>query len=174
MVIEIILFVLFIVICFISYLFILSLRQINQYENFIIQVQQIVEYATEKMKVVDLSGHYESDDETGFFFKQLKELLKTKTLRDLADVRGANIGVSTTNESLPIIFDYWYNNYMNLEAGQLVKYIYFDDDDSAIGIITEVGKGKINILWTVEDKIHNISYRDLQHALDNGVYEVVE
>ena len=45
---------------------------------------------------------------------------------------------------------------MNLEEGQLVKYIYFDDDDSAIGIITEVGKDKINILWTVEDKIHKI------------------
>ena len=74
MVIEIILFVLFIVICFISYLFILSLRRINQYENFIIQVQQIVEYATERMKVVDSSGHYESDDETGFFFEQLKNL----------------------------------------------------------------------------------------------------
>ena len=63
---------------------------------------------------------------------------------------------------------------MNLKAGQLVKYIYFDDDDSAIGIITEVGKDKINILWTVEDKIHKISYRDLKHALDSGVYEVVE
>ena len=63
---------------------------------------------------------------------------------------------------------------MNLEKGQLVKYIYFDDDDSAIGIITEVSKDKINILWTVEDKIHKISYRDLQHALDSGVYEVVE
>jgi len=63
---------------------------------------------------------------------------------------------------------------MNLKAGQLVKYIYFDDDDSAIGIITEVGKDKINILWTVEDKIHKISYRDLQHALDSGVYEMVE
>ena len=26
------------------------------------------------MKSVDANGHYESDDETGFFFKQLKEL----------------------------------------------------------------------------------------------------
>ena len=26
------------------------------------------------MKLVDSSGHYESDDETGFFFNQLKEL----------------------------------------------------------------------------------------------------
>jgi len=63
---------------------------------------------------------------------------------------------------------------MNLETGQLVKYAYFDDDDSAIGIITEVDKDKINILWTVEDKIHKISYRDLQHALDNGVYEMIK
>ena len=39
-------------------------------------------------------------------FNQLKELLKTKTLKDLTDVRSANIGVSTTDESLPIIFDY--------------------------------------------------------------------
>jgi hypothetical protein len=63
---------------------------------------------------------------------------------------------------------------MNLEAGQLVKYTYFDDDDSAIGIITAVDKNKINILWTVEDSIYKISYKDLQHALDNGVYEVVK
>ena len=63
---------------------------------------------------------------------------------------------------------------MNLETGQLVKYTYFDVDDSAIGIITEVDKNKISILWTVEDKIHKISYRDLQHALDNGVYEMIK
>ena len=74
MILEIIITVLSIFTCFISYLFVLSLRRINQYENFIIQLQQIVEYATEKMKTVDASGHYESDDETGFFFEQLKEL----------------------------------------------------------------------------------------------------
>ena len=74
MILEIIITVLSIFTCFISYLFVLSLRRINQYENFIIQLQQIVEYATEKIKTVDASGHYESDDETGFFFEQLKEL----------------------------------------------------------------------------------------------------
>ena len=74
MILEIIITVLSISTCFISYLFVLSLRRINQYENFIIQLQQIVEYATEKMKTVDLSGHYTADDETGFFFDQLKEL----------------------------------------------------------------------------------------------------
>ena len=51
-----------------------SLRRINQYEGLIIEIQGIIEYATTKMKQVDARGHYESDDETGFFFQQLKEL----------------------------------------------------------------------------------------------------
>ena len=51
-----------------------SLKRINQYEGFIIEIQNIIEFATTKMKQVDAKGHYESDDETGFFFQQLKEL----------------------------------------------------------------------------------------------------
>ena len=51
-----------------------TLRRINQYEDLILQFQQIIEFATQKMKTVDSNGHYESDDETGFFFKQLKDL----------------------------------------------------------------------------------------------------
>ena len=51
-----------------------ALRRINQYEDIIVQFQQVVEYATEKMKQVDSLGHYKSDDETGFFFKELKEI----------------------------------------------------------------------------------------------------
>jgi len=51
-----------------------SLKRINQYEGLIIEIQNIIEFATTKMKQVDAKGHYESDDETGFFFQQLKEL----------------------------------------------------------------------------------------------------
>ena len=51
-----------------------SLRRINLYEGFIIEIQNIIEYATTKMKQVDARGHYEADDETGFFFQQLKQL----------------------------------------------------------------------------------------------------
>ena len=51
-----------------------SLRRINNYENLILEFQQIIEFATQKMKFVDAKGHYEADDETGFFFQQLKEL----------------------------------------------------------------------------------------------------
>ena len=51
-----------------------SLKRITQYEEFILQIQQIIKFATDKMKLVDAKGHYESDDETGFFFKQLKQI----------------------------------------------------------------------------------------------------
>ena len=51
-----------------------SLKRVTQYENLIIQFQQIITYATERMKLIDDSGHYEADDETGFFFEELKQL----------------------------------------------------------------------------------------------------
>ena len=51
-----------------------SLRRITQYEEFILEIQQVIKFATDKMKLVDSKGHYESDDETGFFFEQLKQI----------------------------------------------------------------------------------------------------
>jgi len=51
-----------------------ALRRINQYENIIIDFQNIIKFASEKLKVVDSNGHYESDDETGFFFEEIKKL----------------------------------------------------------------------------------------------------
>ena len=51
-----------------------SLRRINQYEGLIVRFQQLVSYSSEHMKRVDAKGHYESDDETGFFFQQLKDI----------------------------------------------------------------------------------------------------
>ena len=51
-----------------------ALRRINQYESLIIEFQKIIEFATTKMEQVDASGHYEADDETGFFFQQLKDI----------------------------------------------------------------------------------------------------
>ena len=68
-------FILFFLISVVSSaLLFFSLRRINQYENLITQFQQIITFSTEKMKQVDHKGHYESDDETGFFFQQLKDL----------------------------------------------------------------------------------------------------
>ena len=57
-----------------SLLLFYSLKRINQYENLITQFQQIITFSTNKMKQVDSGGHYESDDETGFFFEQLKQI----------------------------------------------------------------------------------------------------
>jgi len=68
-------FILFMLISIVSStLLFYSLRRINQYESLIIEFQQIIQFASEKMKLVDAKGHYESDDETGFFFEQLKNL----------------------------------------------------------------------------------------------------
>ena len=71
-------FILFILISIISStLLYFSLRRINQYETIIQEFQQIIQFSTEKMKLVDAKGHYESDDETGFFFEQLKQIQLT-------------------------------------------------------------------------------------------------
>ena len=51
-----------------------SLRRINQYENLLVSFERIIKFSSEKMKQVDTRGHYESDDETSFFFEQLKQL----------------------------------------------------------------------------------------------------
>ncbi len=69
------LFIIFLIISFVSSITLYyALRRINQYEDLISQFQQIIKFSTEKMKLVDSKGHYESDDETGFFFEQLKDL----------------------------------------------------------------------------------------------------
>ena len=68
-------FVLFFLISVVSStLLYFSLRRINQYENLLVEIEQIIKFSAEKMKLVDAKGHYESDDETGFFFQQLKDL----------------------------------------------------------------------------------------------------
>ena len=64
----------FLISIFTSLLVYYSLRRITQYEELILQIQQVIKFSTEKMKLVDAKGHYESDDETGFFFEQLKQI----------------------------------------------------------------------------------------------------
>ena len=106
MILEIFITALSIFTCFISYLFVLSLKRINQYENLIIQLQQLVEYATEKMKAVDVAGHYESDDETGFFFKELKEIqlllddvFETEENEEIEDAKSSEVKSSEKEKS---------------------------------------------------------------------------
>ena len=71
---EILTTVLVILSIFVSYMLMLCLRRINQYETFIITIQNIIDIASHKLKQVDSAGHYESDDETSFFFQQIKDI----------------------------------------------------------------------------------------------------
>jgi len=64
----------FVISIFTSVLTYYSLRRITQYEELILQIQQVIKFSTDKMKLVDSKGHYKSDDETGFFFEQLKQI----------------------------------------------------------------------------------------------------
>lgn len=71
MIIEILLTTIIIIL---SVLLFYALKRINQYEDFLVQIEQIISFSTEKMKQVDAKGIYESEDETGFFFEQLKNI----------------------------------------------------------------------------------------------------
>ena len=64
----------FLISIFTSVLVFYSLRRITQYEELILEIQQVIKFSTDKMKLVDSKGHYESDDETGFFFEQIKQI----------------------------------------------------------------------------------------------------
>lgn len=47
---------------------------IKSYENYINNISNIIETSDKKIQEVDRKGSFESDDEVGFFFKQLKDL----------------------------------------------------------------------------------------------------
>jgi len=64
----------FLISVFTSALVYYSLRRITQYEELILEIQQVIKFSTDKMKLVYSKVHYESDDETVFFFEQLKQI----------------------------------------------------------------------------------------------------
>ena len=51
-----------------------SLRRINRYEEILLNVSDKTEFINAQLKVIDSKGTFESDDEVGFFFQELKEL----------------------------------------------------------------------------------------------------
>ena len=59
---------------FISVLFFYALRRINSYENIILKVNDTIEFINRQLKVIDDKGHFEADDEVGFFFDEMKQL----------------------------------------------------------------------------------------------------
>ena len=49
-----------------------ALKRINQLETILVRIQEIISYSANQMKVIDAKGTFESDDEVGFFFKEIK------------------------------------------------------------------------------------------------------
>ena len=53
-----------------------ALRRINSYENIILNISNTIESIKLQLKVIDDKGTFESDDEVGFFFEEVKQLGK--------------------------------------------------------------------------------------------------
>jgi len=53
-----------------------ALRRINEYENIILNINDTIESINRQLKLIDDKGHFEADDEVGFFFDELKQLGK--------------------------------------------------------------------------------------------------
>ena len=51
-----------------------ALRRINSYENIILNISNTIESIKLQLKVIDDKGTFESDDEVGFFFTEIKQL----------------------------------------------------------------------------------------------------
>lgn len=51
-----------------------ALRRINAYENIILNINNTIESIKLQLKVIDDKGTFESDDEVGFFFDEVKQL----------------------------------------------------------------------------------------------------
>ena len=51
-----------------------ALRRINNYENIILKVNDTIEFINRQLKIIDDKGHFEADDEVGFFFEEMKQL----------------------------------------------------------------------------------------------------
>ena len=51
-----------------------ALKRISQYELIILNINNTIETITSQLKLIDDKGHFEADDEVGFFFDELKQL----------------------------------------------------------------------------------------------------
>ena len=51
-----------------------ALRRINAYENIILNINNTIESIKLQLKIIDNKGTFESDDEVGFFFTEIKQL----------------------------------------------------------------------------------------------------
>ena len=51
-----------------------ALKRISQYELIILNINNTIETINHQLKLIDNKGTFESDDEVGFFFQEVKQL----------------------------------------------------------------------------------------------------
>ncbi len=51
-----------------------ALKRINQYESIILNINNTIETINHQLKLIYDKGHFEADDEVGFFFDEIKQL----------------------------------------------------------------------------------------------------
>ena len=51
-----------------------ALKRINNYEAIILNINNTIENIKHQLKLIDDKGHFEADDEVGFFFDGIKQL----------------------------------------------------------------------------------------------------
>ena len=51
-----------------------ALKRIGNYEIIILHINDTIETIKHQLKLIDDKGHFEADDEVGFFFEELKQL----------------------------------------------------------------------------------------------------
>ena len=68
-------FILFMLISiFSTYALYTTIKRINNLESVLVTIQEIISYSDDRIKKLDSTGHFESDDEVGFFFEEVKRL----------------------------------------------------------------------------------------------------
>ena len=69
------LFILFMLISiFSTYALYTAIKRINNLESVLVTIQEIISYSDDRIKKLDSTGHFESDDEVGFFFEEVQRL----------------------------------------------------------------------------------------------------
>lgn len=66
--------ILILIIGFMSYTLKIALNRISNLEGFILEFDQLIMETSHRLKEVDNSGAFESDDEIGFIFKEIKDI----------------------------------------------------------------------------------------------------
>ena len=56
------------------------------------RISRVIELSDERLKKVDAKGSFESDDEIGFFFKEVKEIQEVLNEFQVKEIQGKNNG----------------------------------------------------------------------------------